>query len=149
MIRFRSPSLVHDHPFQLGISVALILFGLRALLSSSAAPGSVADLPNAILYAYCAISLLGGGLSLTGLILRHKLWTTGVERAGMYMSAAAFLSYAVGILGDYSSPRSTLLILALLSLSFSCVARARALAKDDKTKIAALRQAKQDRDGSS
>lgn len=124
-------SLLDEHPFEIGLSVALSFFGLRSLIVGlNAVPSSVQALPLVLIVVYCILSVLGGCAVLFGLAARYKyLWAYGVERGGLFISASAWASYIIGILFTPITPASTLFILALLALSYGCLRRAKAIKK--------------------
>ncbi len=124
-------SLLDEHPFEIGLSLALVLFGLRSLISGlQAAPSSIQGLPLLLIIIYCVLSVVGGGAVLFGLAARFKyLWAYGVERGGLFISASAWASYIIGILFSPITPASTLFILALLALSYGCIRRAKSIKK--------------------
>lgn len=138
--------LVENHPFEVTLSLALVLFGIRAFITSfQTAPGSVQILPLALAAGYCALSVAGGGLVLFGLGARYRFdWSYGAERAGLFVSASAWLSYIVGLAFTPVTGTSTLLMLALIALSSGCLIRARAINKNAKATLTALRHASHD-----
>lgn len=142
--------LLEDHPFEIGLSCALILFGTRSLLTGlQSAPGSVQELPIALAFAYCILSVVGGATVILGLSFRYRFtWAYGLERFGLFVSASAWCSYTIGLFLTPLTPRSTLLILALIALSCGCLLRARALNRNARATLVALRRAKRDREGS-
>jgi hypothetical protein len=141
--------LLEDHPFEIGLSLALILFGSRALLTDlQAAPGSVQDLPDALAFSYCILSVLGGAAVIFGLAARIRFaWAYGAERFGLFVSASAWASYIVGLLLNPITGRSTLLIFALSALSIGCLLRARAVNRRVKALMFALRIAGSEKEG--
>lgn len=140
--------LIKDHPFEFFLSLALVLFGTRALVVGlQTAPGAVQRLPIVLAIAYCALSVAGGGLVIFGLAARYRFdWSYGAERAGLFVSASAWSSYIVGFLFTTLNSSSALFILALLALSASCLIRARVINNNAKATLIALRQAKQDQE---
>lgn len=138
--------LVENHPFESTLSLALVLFGIRAFVTGlNTAPGSLRILPLVLAFAYCALSVIGGTLVLFGLATRYRFdWAYGVERAGLFVSASAWFSYVVGLLFSPITGTGTLLILALLALSCGCLFRSRAINRNAKATLAALRHAKSD-----
>lgn len=112
---------VLEHPFEVGLSIALIAFGLKALISKlSSAPDSVQSLPLILAIAYCVLSVLGGGAVLFGKFARVKwLWAYGVERFGFFVSASAWASYIVGLaMSDHAGKASlTMFVLGVLSIA--------------------------------
>lgn len=53
--------LSEDHPFEMGLSFALIAFGIRAAWTGlESTPGSVQALPLALAIAYVSLSIVGG-----------------------------------------------------------------------------------------
>lgn len=135
-----------DHPFEITLSFALVLFGIRAFaVGLHALPGSIQILPLVLAFAYCFLSVLGGGLVIFGLAARYKFdWSYGAERAGLFVSASAWGSYITGILFSPITGTSTLFILALLALSVGCLLRAQAINRNAKATLDALRHAKSD-----
>lgn len=142
--------LLEDHPFEIGLSCALILFGTRSLVGGlSAAPGSVQTLPLILAFAYCFLSVVGGLGVLMGLGFRYRYtWAYGLERFGLFVSASAWFSYIIGLALTPITSRSTLLILALIALSIGCLLRARALNRNARATLVALRRARKDQEGS-
>lgn len=137
-------SLLDEHPFEIGLSLALLLFGIRSLLTGlQTVPSSVQGLPLVLLVVYCVLSVIGGAAVLFGLAARYKyLWAYGVERGGLFISASAWASYIVGILFAPMSPASTLFILALLALSYGCIRRAKSIKKRVEALTLGLKRAK-------
>lgn len=149
IISNRLLDLLEDHPFESMLSIALVLFGVRAFITGlHAAPGAVQILPIALAISYCVLSVLGGTLVIFGLSTRYKFdWSYGVERAGLFVSASAWMSYVVGILFSPLTGSSTLFILSLVALSGGCLLRARAINRYAKATLNALRQAKSGDEG--
>lgn len=123
--------LMDEHPFEIGLSSALILFGTRSFISGlNSVPSSVSSLPLALILTYCSLSVIGGAAVLFGLLARRKfLWAYGVERAGLFISASAWASYITGLMFSPITPTSTLFILALVALSYGCLRRAKTIKK--------------------
>lgn len=142
--------LLEDHPFEIMLSSALILFGMRALISGlQSVPGSIQLLPIILAIVYCVLSVLGGSLVIFGLSVRYRFaWAYGFERAGLFISASAWASYVVGISFSPLTAKSTLIMLALLALSVGYLLRARAINRRAKATLIALRQAKIDKEES-
>lgn len=136
--------LLEDHPFEIGTSLALVLFGIRSFITGlQSVPSSVSALPFLLIIGYCVLSVLGGGAVLFGLAARYKyMWAYGVERAGLFVSASAWGTYTIGFLFSPFTINSTLFILALLALSGGCLLRARAIRRRSSATIIALRHAK-------
>lgn len=144
IISNRLRDLLDDHPFESTLSFALVLFGIRAFITGlQAAPGSVQILPLALAVSYCFLSVVGGGLVIFGLSTRYIFdWSYGIERAGLFVSASAWLSYIVGILFSPLTGSSTLFVFSLIALSGGCLLRARAINRNAKATLFALRHAK-------
>lgn len=144
IISNRMLDLLEDHPFESMLSIALVLFGIRAFITGlHATPGSIQILPLALAISYCVLSVMGGSLVIFGLSTRYRFdWSYGVERAGLFVSASAWLSYVVGILFSPLTGSSTLFILSLVALSGGCLLRARAINRNAKATLLALRHAK-------
>lgn len=142
--------LLQDHPFEICLSAALVLFGIRSLLSGlQSVPTSIRELPFSLIIIYCILSVVGGSSVLFGLIARYKyIWSYGVERAGLFISASAWLAYIVGFLFSPITLNTTLFMLALAGLFAGCLLRARALKRKSQATIVALRQAKANQEGS-
>lgn len=141
--------LLEDHPFEIGLSCALILFGMRSLLGGiSDTPGTVQTLPLSLAFTYCVLSVIGGFGVILGLCFRYRyVWAYGVERFGLFVSASAWFSYIIGLALTPFTSRSTLMILALIALSFGCLLRARALNRNARATLDALRRARKDQEG--
>lgn len=137
--------MLEDHPFEISLSLALILFGIGAFLSDlQAAPGSVQDLPFLLALAYCVLAVLGGASVLLGKFFRPtRGWAYGLECFGMYVSGSAWGAYILGILFSPISGKSTLFILALFALTSGCLLKARAIERRAKTTLEILRQVRQ------
>jgi hypothetical protein len=135
--------LVENHPFEIGLSIALSLFGTRALITGlHTAPGSVQTLPLWLAILYCSLSVLGGVSVLAGLGLRIKVaWAYGLERFGLFVSASAWGAYILGLVLTPITGRSTLLILALLALCVGCILRSKAVDRKENATLNALRTA--------
>lgn len=142
-LRDQIEDFLEDHHFEIGLSLALVLFGTRALVNGlSSAPGSVQTLPLWLAFTYCGLSVLGGVSVLFGLFCHaYFTWAYGVERFGLFVSASAWASYIVGLLFVRVTASSTLLILALFFLSVGCLLRARAINRKEKATLIALRHA--------
>lgn len=142
-IRHHLIDLLEDHPFEIGLSIALILFGVSSLVYGiRIAPISVQKLPVGLAFAYCTLSIIGGSAVIFALVARWKfVWAYGLERFGLFVSASAWFSYIVGLAILPITFTSTLVILALLGLSAGCLLRARALARNAHATLIALRQA--------
>lgn len=140
--------LLEDHPFEIGLSSALVLFGIRSLITGlQSVPASIQALPLLLIFIYCILSVLGGGGVLFGLAARYKfMWAYGVERAGLFVSASAWFAYIIGFLFAPLTPNTTLFMLALLGLCVGCLLRARAIRRKTHATIVALRQAKADQE---
>lgn len=123
--------ILDDHPFEVGLSFALVIFGIRSFTTGlQSVPGSVEALPFTLILSYCILSVLGGGAVLFGLLARYKfLWAYGAERAGLFISSAAWSSYIVGLAFAPITGKSTLFMLALLALAFACLRRANTIKK--------------------
>ena len=141
--------LIEDHPFELGLSLALTLFGIRAFITGlQATPAAVQILPFGLAMAYCMLSVLGGVSVITGIIARVKYgWAYGLERFGLFVSASAWSSYIVGLVLTPLTGKSTLVIFALFALSIGCMLRARAINRKAKATLYALRYAQIDTRG--
>lgn len=120
-----------EHPFEIGLSVALIIFGIRSFSTGlQSVPSSVEALPLALILSYCLLSVIGGGSVLFGLMARYKfVWAYGAERAGLFISAAAWASYIVGLAFSPITPNSTLFMLALAALGYASLRRASTVKK--------------------
>ena len=142
--------MLEDHPFEISLSLDLILFGIRAFLSGlQSVPGSVQELPFLLALAYCVLAVLGGASVLLGKFFRPKYeWAYGLECFGMYVSASAWGAYILGLLFSPITGKSTLLILALFALTSGCLLRARSLERKAKTTLEILRQARQSQEAS-
>lgn len=136
--------LLEDHPFEIGLSSALVLFGVRSFIAGiTSVPASIQELPFLLILLYCILSVIGGGGVLFGLAARYKFgWAYGVERAGLFISASAWFAYIIGFLFSPLTPNSTLFMLALAGLCAGCLLRARAIRRRSQATIVALRQAK-------
>lgn len=134
---------IEKHPFEISLSLALILFGAIAILNGlSSTPGSVQTLPIELSIAYCALSVLGGMSVLFGLFAQVKIpWAYGFERFGLFVSASAWASYIVGLALNPVSGRSTLVILALTAFAIGCLLRARSVKRRESATLHALRHA--------
>lgn len=147
--------VVRTQPYELFLSLALALFGLRAIFNpNSTTPASISSQPDGITVLYCILSVVAGGVTLVGLLagsgrgesaaacsvnLQERRWAPGVEQFGLWFSAAAWLSYLVGIVSTITTARSTLLALALLALAGANVARARAIRQRQIERLEAIR----------
>lgn len=136
--------LLEDHPFELGLSAALVLFGIRSITTNlQSVPNSIEAQPHIVVFVYCALSILGGSSVIFGLFAQYKFaWAYGVERGGLFVSAAAWGSYIIGFLFSPVTPNSTLFMLALGGLLAGCLLRSRAIKRKSQATIAALREAK-------
>jgi len=148
-------AVIRTQPYELLLSVALALFGLRAIFSPTAAtPASISAQPDGITILYCALSVVAGVVTLVGLLagtgrgessaacsvrLEERKWAPGVEQAGLWFSAAAWLSYLVGVVSTITTARSTLLALALIALAGANLARARAIRHRQVERLEAIR----------
>ena len=143
-------NMLEDHPFEISLSVALILFGIQAFLRGlRSVPGVVQTLPFYLALAYCILAVLGGASVLLGKIFRPKHeWAYGLEGFGMYVSASAWGAYILGLLFSPITGKSTLSILALLALTSGCLLRARGIERRAKTILEILRQARQSQEAS-
>jgi hypothetical protein len=140
---------VQLRPEELGLSFALVFFGLRALITGlGSAPGSVQNLPLWLAVTYCLLSTLGGVSVLFGVFARKRyVWAYGAELFGLCVSGSAWASYILGLVLSPITGKSTLLILALMALVVSCFIRANKIRKDSKAQMIALRLAKTVREG--
>ncbi|MFI7113943.1 hypothetical protein ACIBK9_47035 [Nonomuraea sp. NPDC050227] len=128
-----------EHPFEL-------LFGLLFLLNGTAIsfgagpPASInATLPPAVVLAWGAIQLLAGLLIVAGIILRYwrpSLLLLGLrlERAGLWPLAAAVSVYGVVVV-RYAGAPAVYTAGVLAAVAAACAARARTLARLEKTII--------------
>jgi hypothetical protein len=131
--------VVDDHPFEIGLSMALVLFGARALSDFKALPQAVDLLPWWLSLTYCVLSIAGGGMTIVGLFGKYRYaWMSGLEKAGLWVSASAWASYAVGLLLGPFSIRATMLELALAALVWASLMRTRAITRRDTTRRQAL-----------
>lgn len=128
------------HPFEVTLSVALFLVGLRIVADTTAAPGSIQEQPTVLVGLFILLSLGGGFVTLLGLLTRW-LTSPGLEQAGLYLAAAAWGTYTVGLFNQLETARGTLMIAALLALSVGCVLRAWAVRRIVRARLSALRQA--------
>lgn len=148
-------SVIRDQPYELFLSIALVLFGVRALFNpAEATPKSISEQPDGITIVYCVLSIVAGLVTLIGLLsnagrgeatancsapLPERRWGPGVEQAGLWFSAAAWLSYLVGVTSTITTARSTLLALALVALAGANLARARAIRHRQNERLEAIR----------
>lgn len=141
--------MLEDHPFEIGLSIALVLFGVRSFITDlQSVPLSIQEQPHVLVYVYCSLSIIGGGSVLFGLLARYKFaWAYGAERAGLFISASAWLAYVVAFLFSPLTPNSTLFMIALIALFSACLIRARAIKRKTQVMIDALRKAKADQEG--
>lgn len=130
-IRDRLRVIVYDQPLEIGVSFALMFFGMRALITNlGALPGALIELPFWLGVAYCLLSVFGGGATLAGLAGKYRIrWMSGLEKAGLYVSASAWMSYIVGLLFGPFTIRATLVELALGGLVVGTLFRARAITR--------------------
>ena len=146
-------------PLEFSLSLALALFGVRALFDPAASPNSIGTLPDGLTVIYCLVSVVAGVTTIIGLtagayetedepdmvppVLHGRRWARGVEQAGLWLSAAAWASYLVGLLASaQTSTSATLVGLALLSLCFGNFWRAHVLKKRQEQRLASLRLAR-------
>lgn len=134
-------SLIDEHPFEISMSVTLVLFGVRSFLNQfESVPKPVSALPTIFVYVYCILAIIGGLSVIVGLVARWRhTWAYGIEGLGLFLSASAWGSYFIGLLFSPITKSSTLLLLALLSLTFACVTRALYLNRRAKTILEFLR----------
>lgn len=127
------------HPFEMALSAVLLLVGARFIINPSLLPGSVQELPSFTAWLFILIAPLGGALTLLGLTSsRAKAY--GVEQAGLYLSAAAWFSYALLLIDAAESTRAALMVGALLALSIAHVIRAFALHRLAISRLRGLRR---------
>lgn len=134
------------HPFEIALSVVLLLVGIRTLLDAAALPASVEALPGALSYVFSIVSIAAGALTLAGLAT-SRVWAYGLEQGGLWLSAAAWACYASGLIGMASTARVTLMISALLALSAGSAIRAIALHRISSARLSGLRLASEEEGG--
>lgn len=133
------------HPFEVGLSVVLVLIGTRGLLDASSLPGSVQALPAWLSIAFAGLSVAGGALTIVGLLF-SRAKTAGIEQAGLWLSAGAWASYTVGLIDQVATARGSLIIGAMAALAAASVVRAIALHLTVTARLAGLQLAAKARD---
>lgn len=141
--------VLFNHPFELALSLVLLLLGARSLIAPATAPSSIATQPDLIHYVFLITATIGGALTLAGLFLTWR--ARGLEQAGLYLSAAAWLGYVVGLAGQIAQSqagqldptRSGLLLSAVLALAVSCVVRSMALTREERAVLSVVTEARQ------
>ena len=117
--------LLH-HPFQIILSVVLLIVGGVTLTVTRTLPSTVELLPLVLSYGFSVLAFVAGITSLVGGLGRWP-WTLGWEAAGQVLSSATWLFFALTLLDRASSVRWLLIILAFLGLSFAHIVRLIAL----------------------
>lgn len=120
-----------EHSFQAFLSGSLIVFGFKGFFSGFQNPTPFSNgFPTFFLVFYFTLALIGGLSSLVGLYLSHRSFIlAGVERFGMYISASAWVTYAIVNFVSPITVPSILELILFFSISLSCVFRADALHK--------------------
>lgn len=117
--------LLH-HPFQIILSVVLMIAGGLSLIDASTLPTTVDLLPMILSYGFSVLAFVAGITSLVGVLGRWP-WTLGWEAAGQVLASATWLFFGLTLLDRASSLRWSLIILAFLGLSFAHIVRLIAL----------------------
>lgn len=137
--RRSTAAIIFAHPFELALSLVLLLLGARSLVVPI-----VQGQAELITYTFPVVALVGGALTLAGLSFTWR--APGLEQAGLYLSAAAWGSYMVGLVGQVvqgqagqiDAARSGLLLSAFLALTLACVIRALALTREERARLAVM-----------
>lgn len=128
--------LLHTHPFEVALGLALLVNGIRGFLGQFSP--SVTELPALPLFMYLGVSVLGGLGTLIG------LWRTDhpegkiIERASLWLVAASYAGFALLVVAGNGAAGiatgSTTLIVAA-----ACIFRARAIRKAQRLILEQLR----------
>lgn len=146
--RIQIMDLLEDHPFEIGLSVALVFIGARSItIGVHTSPGSSYILPIWLSLTYCVLSMVGGLSVLTGIFCRYFFsWAYGLERSGLFISASAWAAFIVALLLTPLTSSSILMSFALTALVTGCLLRARSISRASKAVLVALSHAKVDRE---
>lgn len=129
-------TLIYEHPFEIALSMVLLLLGARSLILPATTPIFIAAQPDLIHYIFLVIAIGGGALTLAGIALTWR--APGIEQAGLYLSSAAWISYMVGLTEQIGTARGGLLLAAIFALAVACVVRARALNREEIARLVAV-----------
>lgn len=132
--RLRAVEVIYKYPFELGLSLVLVLLGARSILFPD--PDILAMQPTLVTYGFWALALIGGALTLAGLVTTRG--APGIEQAGLYLSGAAWASYLLRQVETVGTARGGLLLAAILVLAVASVVRARAITREERAKLVAL-----------
>lgn len=109
-----------DRPLELASGFAyglagLVIFATTLFLGEPVfAPRYLAELHNTITLAYAGLTVVGGGLVVTGLVVAYRtdpLFGRYMETIGHTVLVLVTLTYAYDLIaGGFSSPRNTLLL---------------------------------------
>lgn len=128
----RLPPVMLTHSFELCFGIVFMLVGVRLVLTgftSASIPTAPAYL--GVLWAFTIG--VGGVLLALGLLWRGtEVFGRGVERAGLYLVASGWFTYAMTVVFFPPDGGGILIILQGVAISVACVARASALVKVDR-----------------
>lgn len=146
MDRYRGhklPVLVYRHPFQIGLGIALAAIGSRSLWLPGTRPTSIDTLPEWLAYGYATTLLVGGISMVVGLVIQARTtWGLFLEQIGLWLAAAGFGAYAIGLIWIGATPRTTMAIITLLALTAALMIRSRAAMLDSRYSLLGIRQEK-------
>ncbi len=142
----RLPLVCLTHPFELGLGVALVATLAKGLLTGQVTNSIDTTLPDIPRILYQVVSGLAGVTILVGLLSREK-WQPGrgVEQAGLWLAAGAFIGYAI-ILGSAVGWSASVNVGTSFFIGVSCVLRALAIGLSQAIELRALRIRHDDED---
>lgn len=126
------------HPFEVGFAVLFVIVGIGlAARGHEIRVSSVQRLPRMLVFGWEACLLLGGPAIAVGLMWRgSELMGRAIERAGLYLVAAAWFTYALTI-GYLVGGKATLPIAQAVTMAVCCLLRAYALSRVDRRVLSA------------
>lgn len=146
--RWRGPSILLTHPFELCVAFAMLLTGVRSLLASVQLSGTVDQGAGQLLASIWQIGIIAGSLAiLTSLVLRPMLTRKGeraksigrtVEASGLIAIATSCIVYVVVLLFA-GSTTSGFAVAITIGVGVACILRVIALRLTDQAVIHQLR----------
>lgn len=122
------------HPFECAFAVLFVVVGVAlALKGHEVRLSTVQLLPRPIVIAWEVCLLIGGPAMMAGLVWRgSELMGRAIERAGCYLAAAVWASYAI-VVAKYAGTVGGVAIAQGLTITLGCLVRAWALTSVDRT----------------
>lgn len=133
--------LLLAHPFELAFAALFILVGgALAAKGHEVRLSSVQELPMALVVGWEVCLLLGGPAIAVGLCWRgSELMARAIERAGLYLAAAAWSTYALTI-GVMTHGNAAVPVGQAVAIALACLLRAYALSRVDRSVVKARQE---------